>query len=85
MKYFLIFLFFFTSLTYCFSQREKHEIHYYSAREYGKGHEASNKACVQDRNGVLYFGNAGGLLQYDGSNWNFIHVKESVWIHSLAG
>ncbi len=68
-----------------FSQALKHDISYFSTREYGKGHEAANWACVQDKNGVLYFGNAGGLLQYDGANWNFISVKQkSVWVKTLA-
>ncbi|MBI5538835.1 MAG: SpoIIE family protein phosphatase [Bacteroidia bacterium] len=69
----------------CFSQNLKYEIKYYSAKDYGKGLEATNRACVQDKNGVLYFGNAGRIIQYDGSNWSYIPVKqESVWIFSLA-
>jgi len=36
-------------------------------------------------NGVLYFGNAGGILQYDGITWTYIPVKnQNVWIKSLA-
>ena len=78
-------MFFLGSLSYCFPQRTTCKINYYSPRDYGKGHEAANWACVQDMNGVLYFGNAGGLLQYDGVIWSFIAVKnQSVWIKSLA-
>jgi serine phosphatase RsbU (regulator of sigma subunit) len=81
---FLIFLCF-SQLLNSFSQQSNYEISYYSARDYGKGHEAANWACVQDKDGVLYFGNAGGLLQYDGINWNFISIKQqSVWVKSLA-
>ena len=85
MKKTLLFLFFFTSLSYCFPQRTTYKINYYSPRDYGKGLEAANHACVQDMNGVLYFGNGGGILQYDGFSWSFIPVKNrSVWIRSLA-
>lgn len=85
MKKSLLFLVFISAISYCFPQRTTYEINYYSPRDYGKGHAAENLACVQDRNGVLYFGNAGGLLQYDGINWTFIPVKnQSVWIKSLA-
>ena len=85
MKKALLVFIFLTSLSYCLSQRTTYKINYYSPRDYGKGHEAANHACVQDKNGVLYFGNAGGLLQYDGVSWSFIPVKnESAWIFALA-
>lgn len=78
-------MFFLTSFSWCFPQRTTYKINYYSPRDYGKGREAENWACVQDKNGVLYFGNAGGLLQYDGVSWSFIPVKnQSVWIKALA-
>ena len=85
MKKAFLFLFFVTTFSWCFSQRTTYKINYYSPGNYGKGHEAANWACVQDKNGVLYFGNAGGLLQNDGENWSFIPVKnQSVWVKSLA-
>ncbi len=74
-----------TTLSWCFAQQITFKIDYYSPRDYGKGHEATNESCVQDKFGVLYFGNAGGLLQYDGINWTFIPIKNpSVWVKSLA-
>src|SRR4030043_1314649 len=85
MRKILLFLFLLTSFSLCFAQRTTSKIKYYSPREYGKGRGAQNLACVQDKNGVLYFGNAGGLLQYDGGSWSFIPVKnQSVWVYSLA-
>jgi len=65
MKKVLLFLFFVSTFSWCFSQRTTYKINYYSPGNYGKGREAANWACVQDKNGVLYFGNAGGLLRYD--------------------
>lgn len=84
MKNIPIFILLITALQ-CFSQKPKYEITYFSARDYGKGLEATNRTCVQDNNGILYFGNAGRIIQYDGTNWNFIPVKqENTWIFSLA-
>jgi len=42
-----------------------------------------NFDIVQDKQGVLYFGNNGGLLEYDGVNWRHIDVK-SQYVYSLA-
>jgi serine phosphatase RsbU (regulator of sigma subunit)/ligand-binding sensor domain-containing protein len=85
MRKYLFLLFLLPLFSNCFPQSVTHKIVYYSARDYGKGRNAQNLFCVQDRNGVLYFGNGGGLLQYDGVSWSFIPVKnQSVWIHSLA-
>jgi ligand-binding sensor domain-containing protein len=81
----LLFLFLLIVYSWCFSQRTTSKIKYYSPREYGKGREATNNACIQDKTGVLYFGNAGGLLKYNGVSWSFIPVKnQSVWVQSLA-
>jgi len=85
MKHTLLFLFFYSFVLVCFSQNTKYSINYFSSRDYGKGLEATNRACVQDKNGVLYFGNAGRIIQYDGTNWNYIPVKQqSAWLFSLA-
>jgi len=85
MKRTILLLLFLTSISWCFPQKPTYKIDYYSPRNYGKGREANNWAVVQDKNGVLYFGNAGGLLQYDGVNWVFIPVKnQSSWVKSLA-
>ncbi len=85
MRISLLILFILTVSSPGFSQRTTPKIRYYSPREYGKGREATNNACIQDKAGVLYFGNAGGVLQYDGVNWSFIPVKnQSVWVQSLA-
>ncbi len=81
----LLSLFLLTLFSCCFSQSTTSRIKHYSPRDYGKGREAINWVCVQDTSGVLFFGNAGGVLRYDGINWSFIPVKaQSVWIKSLA-
>ncbi|MCB8994624.1 MAG: SpoIIE family protein phosphatase [Bacteroidales bacterium] len=68
-----------------FGQEVDPKINYFSVSDYGKAHESANWAVVQDTSGILYFGNAGGLIQYDGRNWNFIKIKDqSSWIKALA-
>lgn len=85
MKKSIILLSLFLIFLKCYPQQTSYKIDFYSPREYGKGHEAQNLACVQDNNGVLYFGNGGGILQYDGVTWSFIPVKnKSTWIRTLA-
>jgi serine phosphatase RsbU (regulator of sigma subunit)/ligand-binding sensor domain-containing protein len=85
MKKTLLILLFSAVIINCLAQKTTFKILNYSPRDYGKGHEAKNLACLQDHNGVLYFGNAGGLLKYDGVSWSFIPVKnQSMWIQALA-
>jgi serine phosphatase RsbU (regulator of sigma subunit) len=78
-------LIFSCNITLCFSQVPGFSINHYSPKDYGTGREAANWACVQDMTGMLYFGNAGGVLRFDGSVWSFIPVKnQSLWIKGLA-
>jgi len=49
---------------------------YYAAPE--------NYAIVQDKMGIMYFGNFGYLLEYDGVEWRKIEIKEYMPILSLA-
>lgn len=56
----------------------------FGPREYGKEQPPENYAVLQDKNGLLYFGNAGGILQYDGSGWNFIPVKTGNFVTTLS-
>ncbi len=53
----------------------------YSAREYGAADQ--NWAIIQDRQGIMYFGNNFGVLEYDGSSWRLISVPNEV-VRSLA-
>lgn len=42
------------------------------------GGTPQNWAIVQDRRGIMYFANTGGLLEYDGSSWRIIKVENEV-------
>jgi signal transduction histidine kinase/ligand-binding sensor domain-containing protein len=43
-----------------------------------------NWAVVQDKRGVMYFGNNKGVLEYDGVNWRLIPVSNHSIVRSLA-
>jgi len=54
----------------------------YTPKEFGAA--PSNWAIVQDRRGVMYFGNAEGLLEYDGVSWRRIATPNRTVVRSLA-
>jgi len=56
-------------------------INNYSTHEYDA--HLQNWATVQDTNGILYFGNGNGILQYDGASWNLITLPEYTLCRSL--
>lgn len=57
-------------------------IHNYSAKIY-KGH-SQNWSAVQDRRGVMYFGNTNGIVEYDGARWRLITTPSKTISRSLA-
>lgn len=54
----------------------------FSSKTYGA--QRQNWAVVQDRRGVIYVGNSGGLLEYDGQEWRFLALPKISPIRSLA-
>ena len=57
-------------------------LHNYAPREYG-GYDSAIWNILQDRRGVLYFGAANMVLEYDGVTWRKIAVPSAV-VRSLA-
>lgn len=55
---------------------------YFSVDEYKAG--LQNWAIAQDKRGVMYFGNALGVLEYDGENWTQYGLKNNSTVRSLA-
>ena len=45
--------------------------------------QASNFDVVQDNRGVLYFGNSGGILEFDGASWRRIEMPNQSIVRSL--
>jgi serine phosphatase RsbU (regulator of sigma subunit)/ligand-binding sensor domain-containing protein len=41
-------------------------------------------AVAQDRRGVMYFGNAAGVLEYDGVSWRIVRIPNRSVVRSLA-
>ena len=76
----LLILFFASS---SFAQLMKHPLTNYNQKDYGRGQEAQNWSVVQSNSGLMYFGNANGVLEYDGKSWRFIAVKTGTYVTSL--
>ena len=54
----------------------------FSPKDYGA--HAQNWAILQDQRGVMYFGNADGILEYDGASWRLIRIANRTLVRSLA-
>ncbi|MEM6767415.1 MAG: ATP-binding protein [Bacteroidota bacterium] len=44
---------------------------------------AENFAVAEDDHGILYFGNANGLMEYDGQSWGLISTQQNSSVYSL--
>jgi len=66
------------------SQNLKIPVTNYTNKVYGRGYEADNIAIVTDRRNFIYAGNANGILEYDGTNWRFIPVRQGMYVTSLS-
>lgn len=54
----------------------------YSKREYKAANQ--NWSVAQAPNGILYFANSEGLLEYDGSQWTLMEMPNSTIVRSVA-
>ena len=55
---------------------------YYSPKDYNAS--SQNWSIVQDNRGIMYFGNASCILEYDGIDWRKIYVPNNSTIRTLA-
>ena len=53
----------------------------YSYRDYD--HQPQNWAVIQDKNGIIYVGNNGGLLEFDGVSWRLIETPNYTAVRSM--
>jgi signal transduction histidine kinase/DNA-binding NarL/FixJ family response regulator len=44
----------------------------------GKDIQPQNWSILQDRRGIIYIGNLGGMLEYDGADWRVIQIPNSL-------
>ena len=68
-----IFALFFMASYAQFSEIGKPFIDNYSPKDYK--HENQNFSITQDTNGVMYFGNLDGIMQFDGQEWRILNFK----------
>lgn len=54
----------------------------YTPNEYGTSPE--NWTIAQDKRGVMYFGNASGVIEFDGNEWRLIPVSNNSLVRSIA-
>lgn len=54
----------------------------FTPKEYNAN--TQNWAVIQDKRGVMYFGNNKGVLEYDGVSWRLIPVNNNSIVRSLA-
>ncbi len=54
----------------------------YSRKDYNAS--TQNWAIVQDKRGILFFGNNDGLLEFDGVNWRSMQMPNNSVVRSLA-
>ena len=54
----------------------------YSPREYSAS--SGNWVIAQDHRGIMYFGNAEGILEYDGNKWRMIPVANNSLVRSMS-
>jgi serine phosphatase RsbU (regulator of sigma subunit) len=64
-------------------QNLKLPISNYTNKIYGRYYEAANHCIVTDHRNIVYAGNANGILEYDGSQWRFIPVRQGAHVSSL--
>ncbi|MFC2104836.1 hypothetical protein ACFLS4_05745, partial [Bacteroidota bacterium] len=55
----------------------------YNEKDYNTP-ENQTWAIVQDNNGIMYFGNNNGVLEFDGAKWNLYEIPNKSTVRSLA-
>ncbi len=45
----------------------------YSPKDYSQ--ESQNFSVIQDKNSIMFFGNANGVMEFDNTNWNIVKVN----------
>lgn len=67
--------------SYIYSQDFTPVVRQFSKQDYGASNQ--NWAVSQDSEGLLYFGNNQGLLQFDGLNWELYRMPENKLVRSI--
>ena len=80
----ILFLFLFSNISYTQTTPEIGfpQIKNFGPKDYNA--ELQNWAIDQDKNGVMYFGNNMGLLEYDGVNWELYKLPNNSVLRSIS-
>jgi signal transduction histidine kinase/DNA-binding response OmpR family regulator len=57
-------------------------IEYFSSKDYKASYQ--NWCVIQDKKGLMYFGNTEGVLEYDGASWRLIKTPNNSVVRSLS-
>lgn len=71
--FFILFLLRSTSYAQEYTTAGGYAVKNYGVKNYGM--HPSNYYITQDHKGILYFGNAYGLIEYDGTSWRKINIR----------
>ena len=55
----------------------------YGPKDFGANYDAANHAIAQNQHGIMYFGTANAIWEFDGQMWQRFDVKPGVWIQSI--
>lgn len=81
MKHIFSFILFILFSTSAFSSSFMPLVRHYSVKDYQADNQ--NWSVTQAHNGVMYFGNSGGLLSYDGYQWKLTKVAGGQIVRSV--
>lgn len=86
LKYYFIVLFtaFFSQFSLTFGQDFFPPITNYTTDNYGHDYAPDNHSITQDKSGVMYFGNTGNVLAFDGTRWEEIPIVPQRVTRSLC-
>jgi len=71
-------------LSFCASAQTKNYTPInYGPKNYGINYDAENHAIAQNALGIMYFGTANAIWEFDGQSWRRIDVRQGVWVKSI--
>lgn len=69
--------------TILLGQQSRPPVVNFTPKNYGTQQTPENYCIFQDSRGFIYSGNSGGVLLYDGSNWDFIPVQNGSYVTAI--
>ncbi|MFC4723433.1 response regulator [Geojedonia litorea] len=79
---FCITLLFFSNTSYSQDELGQPKITNYNYQDYGAA--STNWWVLEGDNGIMYFSNSNGVIEFDGVNWNLIKLPDNLGVRGLA-